>query len=86
MNENNNNISSFKDIKDKNELKIHYPIKMIKTNRAECDHIKEDNNFNLFDYIEEDFFSREKALQKKMEENMINEKERQKYLLIFCLQ
>ena len=82
MNENNNN-SSFENTKEKIELKRHYPLKIIKTNRAECDHIKEDNDFNLFDYVEEDFFSKEKAIQLKKEEDIINEKEKNKIFLNF---
>ena len=82
MNENNNN-SSFNNTKVNIELKKHYPLKIIKTNRAECDHIKEDNDFNLFDYLEEDFFSTEKAMQLKKEEKIINEKERNKIFLNF---
>ena len=60
------------------------PLKLIKTNRAECQHIKdEDDNFNLFDYLEDDFFSTEKAIKLKKEENKINEKERDKIFLNF---
>ena len=83
MNEINTNNSSFKNKKEKKDLKKCYPIKLIKTNRAECDHIKEDNDFNLFDYLEEDFFSTEKAIELKKQENMINEKERDKIFLNF---
>ena len=45
--------------------------------------MKDDNDFNLFDYLEEDFFSTEKAIKLKKEENMINEKERDKIFLNF---
>ena len=83
MNENNNNSTSFDNKEEKIELKKHHPLKRIKTNRAICDHIKEDNDFNLFDYIIEDFFSTEKAIHLKMEENKINEKERDKIFANF---
>ena len=58
-------------------------MKLIKTNRAECHHIDDDDNFNLFDYLEEDFFSTEKAIKIKKEENLINEKERDKIFTNF---
>ena len=59
-------------------------MKLIKTNRAECQHIKdEDDNFNLFDYLEDDFFSTEKEIKLKKEENKINEKEKDKIFLNF---
>ena len=83
MNEKSINSSSFKDKKEELELKKYYPIKLIKTNRAECDHIKDDNDFNLYDYLEEDYFSTEKAIKLKKKENLINEKERDKIFLNF---
>ena len=65
MNEINKKSSLFKNKKEETEKKKYYPIKLIKTNRAECDHIKDDNDFNLYDYLEEDFFSTEKAIKLK---------------------
>ena len=82
MNEN-ININSLLKSKKENINLNKPPIKIIKTNRAECDHMKDDNDFNLFDYLEEDFFSTEKAIKLKKEENMINEKERDKIFLNF---
>ena len=82
MNEN-VNINSLLKSKKENINLNKPPIKIIKTNRAECDHMKDDNDFNLFDYLEEDFFSTEKAIKLKKEENMINEKERDKIFLNF---
>ena len=82
MNEN-ININSLLKSKKENIILNKPPIKIIKTNRAECDHMKDDNDFNLFDYLEEDFFSTEKAIKLKKEENMINEKERDKIFLNF---
>ena len=55
-----------------------FPKKIIKTNRAECNHIKDNVNFNLFDYVDDEFFSNEKAIQLKKEENITNQKERDK--------
>ena len=54
------------------------PIKYILSNRAECDYIKEDDDFNLFDYIEDDFFSTEKAIELNKKENKRNQLEREK--------
>ena len=61
------------------------PIKLIKTNRAECQHMKDEGNFNLNDFIEEDFFNNEKAIKLRKEENIINEKERDKIFSNFML-
>ena len=78
MDNNNLKISSYNN-KNKNlELKNNKPIKLIKTNRAECHYLNDDDDFNLKDFIIEDFFSSEKAIKLKREENMINEKERNK--------
>ena len=60
-------------------------IKLIKTNRAECQHMKDEGNFNLNDFIEEDFFNNEKAIKLRKEENIINEKERDKIFSNFML-
>ena len=75
-NKNNNN-------QDISNLKRTHPIKLIKTNRAECQHMHDNDNFNLFDYLEDDFFSSEKAIKLKKEENLINEKERDKIFINF---
>ena len=64
---------------------IQSPIKLIKTNRAECQHMKDEGNFNLNDFIEEDFFNNEKAIKLRKEENIINEKERDKIFSNFML-
>ena len=69
--------------KQKLELKPNHPIKLIKTNRAECHYMTDDDNFNLFDYLEDDFFSTEKAIKLRKEENEINEKERDKLFFNF---
>ncbi len=61
------------------------PIKLIKTNRAECQHMKDEGNFNLNDFNEEDFFNNEKAIKLRKEENIINEKERDKIFSNFML-
>ena len=45
--------------------------------------MNDDDDFNLFDHIENDFFSTEKAIKLKKEENMINEKERNKIFYNF---
>ena len=82
MNEN-ININSLLKSKKENINLNKPPIKIIKTNRAECDHMEDDNDFNLFDYLEEDFFSTEKAIKLKKKENLINEKERDKIFLNF---
>ena len=62
----------------KNSRLSNGPIKYILSNRAECHYIKEDDNFNLFDYIEDDFFSTEKAIKLKQKENKRNQIERDK--------
>ena len=82
---NNINIDSSlkKDNQEDDKLKKPHPIKLIKTNRAECHHMKDDDDFNLFDYLEEDFFSSEKAIKLRKEENIINEKERDKIFINF---
>ena len=77
------NISSIMNKKQKLELKPNHPIKLIKTNRAECHYMTDDDNFNLFDYLEDDFFSTEKAIKLRKEENEINEKERDKLFFNF---
>ena len=63
MNENLNNIYNetneitFNKIKgSKISQDIAKPLKLIKTNRAECQHIKDDDNFNIEDFIVDDFF------------------------------
>ena len=59
MNENQNNINSDIITESKPEANIENeitPIKYIKTNRAECQHMKEDGNFNLHDFMVDDFF------------------------------
>ena len=88
MNENtniiNNNIITKKNsqnfIKDTNT-----PIKLIKTNRAECQHMKDEDKFNLKDFMVDDFFNNEKAIKLRKEENIINEKERDKIFSHFML-
>ena len=82
MKEKDNN-SSFKNEDQDIEPEEHYPVKIIKTNRAECHHMKDDDDFNLFDYMEEDFFSSEKAIKLRREENIVNEKERNKIFTNF---
>ena len=69
MNENLNNIYNetneitFNKIKgSKISQDIAKPLKLIKTNRAECQHIKDDDNFNIEDFIVDDFFNNEKAI------------------------
>ena len=83
MNDKNVNLNSIKNKFLKLSKKSQHPVKLIKTNRAECHHIDDDDNFNLFDYLEEDFFSTEKAIKLRKEENKINEKERDKIFLNF---
>jgi phosphatidylinositol 4-kinase len=83
MDDKNVNLNSIKNKFLKLSKKSQYPVKLIKTNRAECHHIDDDDNFNLFDYLEEDFFSTEKAIKLRKEENKINEKERDKIFLNF---
>ena len=61
------------------------PIKLIKTNRAECQHMKDESNFNLNDFMVEDFFNNEKAKKLRKEENIIHEKERDKIFSNFML-
>ncbi len=82
---NNINIDSSlkEDNKENDNLKKSLPLKLIKTNRAECHHMKDDDDFNLFDYLEDDFFSSEKAIKLRKEENIINEKERDKIFMNF---
>ena len=82
MNEKDKNIK-FKDENQDIEPEEHYPVKVIKTNRAECHHMKDDDDFNLFDYMVEDFFSSEKAIKLRREENIVNEKERNKIFTNF---
>ena len=82
MKEKDNNYK-FKDENQDIEPEEHYPVKVIKTNRAECHHMKDDDDFNLFDYMEEDFFSSEKAIKLRREENIVNEKERNKIFTNF---
>ena len=85
MNENLNNIINEankitfnKQNENQNSLNIIAPIKLIKTNRAECQHMKDEVNFNLDDFIVDDFFGNEKAIKLKKEENKMNEIERDK--------
>ena len=88
MNENPNIITNIIITEDKSkEIQKNQtsPIKLIKTNRAECQHMKDEENFNLNDFIEEDFFNNEKAIKLRTEENIINEKERDKIFSNFML-
>ena len=88
MNENQNNINSDIITESKPEANIENeitPIKYIKTNRAECQHMKEDGNFNLHDFMVDDFFNNEKAIELRKHENKINEKERDKLFHNFML-
>ena len=88
MNENQNNINSDIITESKPEANIENeitPIKYIKTNRAECQHMKEDGNFNLHDFMVDDFFNNEKAIELRKHENQINEKERDKLFHNFML-
>ena len=62
-----------------------FPIKIIKTNRAECQHMKDEFDFNLNDFIVKDFFNNEKAKKLRKEENIIHEKERDKIFSNFML-
>ena len=85
MNENLNNIINEankitfnKQNENQNSLNIIAPIKLIKTNRAECQHMKDEVNFNLDDFIVDDFFGNEKAIKLRKEENKMNEIERDK--------
>ena len=85
MNENLNNIiNETNKIKinesneNENSLNIINPIKLIKTNRAECQHIKDEVKFNLDDFIVDDFFGNEKAIKLRKEENEIHQIERDK--------
>ena len=82
MKEKDNNYT-FKDENQDIEPEEHYPVKIIKTNRAECHHMKDDDDFNLFDYMDEDFFSSEKAIKLRRAENIVNEKERNKIFINF---
>ena len=59
MNENINIINT-NSIKE-NNIKENKPVKLIKTNRAECQHMEE-QDFDLSEYIEDDFFNNEKAI------------------------
>ena len=81
--DNKDNSSNKNNIQDISNLKRTHPIKLIKTNRAECHHMQDNDNFNLFDYLEDDFFSSEKAIRLRKEENLINEKERDKIFINF---
>ena len=74
MNENINIINT-NSIKE-NNIKENKPVKLIKTNRAECQHMEE-QDFDLSKYIEDDFFNNEKAIKLKTEENISNQKERE---------
>ena len=88
MNENQNNIINDIITESKSEAIIEketIPIKYIKTNRAECQHMKEDGNFNLHDFMVDDFFNNEKAIELRKHENKINEKERDKLFHNFML-
>ena len=88
MNENQNNINNDIITESKPETIIEnetIPIKYIKTNRAECQHMKEDGNFNLHDFMVDDFFNNEKAIELRKHENKINEKERDKLFHNFML-
>ena len=88
MNENQNNINNDIITESKPEANIENeitPIKYIKTNRAECQHMKEDGNFNLHDFMVDDFFNNEKAIELRKHENKINEKERDKLFHNFML-
>ena len=88
MNENQNNIINDIITESKPEIIIEnetIPIKYIKTNRAECQHMKEDGNFNLHDFMVDDFFNNEKAIELRKHENKINEKERDKLFHNFML-
>ena len=88
MNENQNNIINDIITESKPEATIEketIPIKYIKTNRAECQHMKEDGNFNLHDFMVDDFFNNEKAIELRKHENKINEKERDKLFHNFML-
>ena len=86
-----NNISIKEDNPEKYSDQKSTPIKLIKTNRAECQHMKDEVNFNLSDFIVEDFFNNEKAIKLREEENKVHEKERDKIFFNFmqvvkCLQ
>ena len=83
MENKNINLTSIKHKLLKLMKKHQKPLKIIKTNRAECHHIEDDDNFNLFDYLEDDFFSTEKAIKLRKKENEINQKEREKIFLNF---
>ena len=88
MNENQNNIINDIITESKPEAIIEketIAIKYIKTNRAECQHMKEDGNFNLHDFMVDDFFNNEKAIELRKHENKINEKERDKLFHNFML-
>ncbi len=89
MNENQNNIIINNEIKESEQKNIIQnettPVKYIKTNREECQHMKEDENFNLHDFMVDDFFNNEKAIELKKNENIINEKKRDKIFHNFML-
>ena len=89
MNENQNNIIINNEITESEPKNIIQneitPVKYIKTNRAECQHMKEDGNFNLHDFMVDDFFNNEKAIELRKHENKINEKERDKLFHNFML-
>ena len=89
MNENQNNIIINNEITESEPKNIIQneitPVKYIKTNRAECQHMKEDENFNLHDFMVDDFFNNEKAIELRKHENKINEKERDKLFHNFML-
>ena len=80
----NNNTTIGNNKSENKDVKKERPIKIIKTNRAECHHMKDDDdNFNLFDHLEDDFFSSEKALRMRKEDNLRNEKNRDKIFVNF---
>ena len=59
---------------DKKELTR--PLKYILTNSAECDHMKDTDNFNIREYLIGNFFSSEKANELQRKENLEHKKER----------
>ena len=59
---------------DKKESEI--PLKYILTNSAECDHMKDTDNFNIREYLIGNFFSSEKANELQRKENLEHKKER----------
>ena len=59
---------------DKKESEI--PLKYILTNSAECDHMKNTDNFKINENLIENFFSSEKANELQRKENLEYKKER----------